>query len=155
VDEGVGSKGKKMVLRLKPGEELVECLLKAYEENGFKNAIITGCIGSLKKIAYKFAIKDKTKPLGFRYCDNIQEEGIIEFIGAQGNICRDTEGKLLYHIHAVFVDDTGKVKGGHLIDRSNEVLATMEICLEEIEDIVMIRVMDDMIKAPVLTFFKP
>lgn len=151
MDIGVGSKGKKMVLRLKPGEELIECLLEAYERNGFKNAIITSCIGSLRKIAYTFAIKDTTKPLGFRYCDTIQEEGIIEFIGAQGNICRDTTGKVLYHIHVVFADDTGKVKGGHLINRSNEVLATMEIYLEEIEDIDLMRAMDNMIKAPVLT----
>jgi uncharacterized protein len=141
-----------MLLRLEPGEELIESIFRACKENDFRNAIITNCIGSLSKITYVFAIKDETKPLGFRYCDPIQEEGIIEFLGAQGNICRDTEGKLLHHIHAVFGDGTGKIKGGHLIEQSNVVLATMEIMLEEVEDINMMRAMDDLIKAPVLKF---
>lgn len=55
-------------------------------------------------------------------------------------------------MHVIFEDETGKIKGGHLIDRGNVVLATMEILLEEIQDITMRRAMDDMSKAPVLTF---
>lgn len=149
MEVSIGRKGK-IIIRLEPGEELIESIFKAYEENGLKNAIIINCIGSLKKITYVFAIEDSIKPLGFRYCDPIQEEGIFEFLSAQGNICRNTEGKLLHHIHTIFGDSTGKIKGGHLLEKSNIVLATMEIILEEMNDLNMIRAMDDIVKAPVL-----
>jgi predicted DNA-binding protein with PD1-like motif len=43
-------------------------------------------------------------------------------------LCRDTEGKLLYHVHVVFEDETGKINGGYLIDRGNVVLATWKSC---------------------------
>ena len=150
---GVGSKGKMMLLRLEPGEELIESIFRTCKENDFKNALITNCIGSLSKITYAFAIKDDTKSLGFCYCDPIEEEGIIELLGAQGNICYDPEGKLRHHLHAVFRDSTGKIKGGHLIERSNIVLATMEIMLEEVDDLNMVRVIDEKCKISVLTFF--
>ena len=151
----VGSTGKKLVVRLLPGEKLVEGIVEAVQVAQLENAVITACIGSLKKVTYMYAVSDAASPQGFRYCDPIVVDGIIEFIAAQGFICPDDLGELTVHVHAVFGDETGAIKGGHLLPHGNEVLATMEVYLEEVAGVKMVRKLEKGNFAPVLTLGGP
>jgi len=148
---GVGKSGRKIVMRLVAGDDMWRCILKAYHEAGFKNAVITTCVGSLKTISFAYAVvdEDDTNPLGMKYHDVIHFEGIGEVVSMNGVIC-EWKGETVPHFHMTFIDQDGAIHCGHIFDEGNIVFATMEICMEEVEGITIERRLDEVFKVPFL-----
>ncbi len=151
MDYAIGKGGRKVVIAMRPGENVMDNLMKAFKESGMKNAAITTFMGSMTKTAYAFAIPDASKHYGFRYGDTIQLEGLIEIVSGQGVICYNENGEAMCHLHAVFCDETGKVMVGHIMPQENIALGTMEILLEEINDVELKREFDPIIGGAVMT----
>ena len=151
MDYAVGKGGRKVAIAMRPGENMMDCLMEVFEKTGLKNAAITTFMGSMSKTAYAYAIPDATKHYGFRYGETIQLEGLIEIVAGQGMICRNEEGEGMCHLHAAFCDGTGKVMVGHIMPQENIVLGTMEILLEEIEEVELKRAFDPVIGGAVMT----
>lgn len=154
MDYATGKGGRKVVIAMRPGENVMDNLMEAFEKFGLKNAAITTFMGSMSKTAYAYAIPDASRTYGFRYIDTIQLEGLIEIVSGQGLICRNEQGEAMCHLHAAFCDGTGKVMVGHIMPQENIVLGTMEILLEEIDDVELKREFDPVVGGAIMTIKK-
>lgn len=108
-----------LVIRLDPGEELINSLLTACQEHDIHCAQITG-IGAAKKITCG-VFNPKT-----REYHSEKFKGIFEITSLNGTITT-MDGGLYPHIHVTFADEKYKVHGGHL--NKCVISATAEIVL--------------------------
>ncbi len=108
-----------LVIRLDPGEELINSLLTACQEHDIHCAQITG-IGAAKKITCG-VFDTKT-----REYHSEKFKGIFEITSLNGTITT-MDGGLYPHIHVTFADEKYKVRGGHL--NKCVISATAEIVL--------------------------
>ena len=108
-----------LVIRLDPGEELINSLLTACQEHDIHCAQITG-IGAAKKITCG-VFDPKT-----REYHSEKFKGIFEITSLNGTITT-MDGGLYPHIHVTFADEKYKVRGGHL--NKCVISATAEIVL--------------------------
>ena len=108
-----------LVIRLDPGEELINSLLTACQEHDIHFAQITG-IGAAKKITCG-VFDPKT-----REYHSEKFKGIFEITSLNGTITT-MDGGLYPHIHVTFADEKYKVRGGHL--NKCVISATAEIVL--------------------------
>ncbi|MEY8467892.1 PPC domain-containing DNA-binding protein [Faecalibaculum rodentium] len=108
-----------LVIRLDPGEELINSLLTACQEHDIHCAQITG-IGAAKKITCG-VFDPKT-----REYHSEKFKGIFEITSLNGTITT-MDGGLYPHIHVTFADEKYKVHGGHL--NKCVISATAEIVL--------------------------
>ena len=108
-----------LVIRLDPGEELINSLLTACQEHDIHCAQITG-IGAAKKITCG-VFDPKT-----REYRSEKFKGIFEITSLNGTITT-MDGGLYPHIHVTFADEKYKVRGGHL--NKCVISATAEIVL--------------------------
>ncbi|WP_242323868.1 PPC domain-containing DNA-binding protein [Faecalibaculum rodentium] len=111
--------GNCLVIRLDPGEELINSLLTACQEHDIHCAQITG-IGAAKKITCG-VFDPKT-----REYHSEKFKGIFEITSLNGTITT-MDGGLYPHIHVTFADEKYKVRGGHL--NKCVISATAEIVL--------------------------
>ncbi|WP_294731425.1 PPC domain-containing DNA-binding protein [uncultured Faecalibaculum sp.] len=108
-----------LVIRLDPGEELIECLLTACQVQNIHCAQVTG-IGAAKKITCG-VFNPKTKEYHSR-----KFKGIFEITSLNGTVTT-MDGGLYPHLHITFADEDYKVRGGHL--NKCVISATAEIVL--------------------------
>ena len=151
MDYAIGSGGRKVIIAMRPGENVIDILMEVFESTGLQNAAITSFLGSMTKIAYAYAIADNSRCFGFRYGDTIQLEGLIEIVSGQGMICRNDNNESICHLHAAFCDETGKVMAGHIMPQENICLGTVEVLLEEIDGVNLKRQMDVAVGGAIMT----
>lgn len=108
-----------LVIRLDPGEELIESLLTACQVQNVHCAQVT-VIGAAKKITCG-VFNPKTKEYHSR-----KFKGIFEITSLNGTITT-MDGGLYPHLHITFADEDYKVRGGHL--NKCVISATAEIVL--------------------------
>ncbi len=96
-----------LVIRLDPGEELINSLLTACQEHDIHCAQITG-IGAAKKITCG-VFDPKT-----REYHSEKFKGIFEITSLNGTITT-MDGGLYPHIHVTFADEKYKVRGGQQV----------------------------------------
>ena len=121
--------------RIMPDSDMIESIKEICAEKGIETAYFGACIGSLKKITFVYAKNDEERYYKIRYSDPVEMTGAIEFLGAQGIVAKDDDGEYRVHLHAHFSDETMKVYGGHLLDKGNIVLATIDLVINEIADV--------------------
>ena len=144
-----GKLGKVVVLRLKPGADVLLGLTEACKEAGIKNGVILSCIGSLAVVKYCNPVEVPTKA-GYGYGEILHLTGPIELTNATGIVCHDDEGEINLHVHLDMSDRTGGGHGGHLAE-GTKVLLTVDAVIAEIEGVNMGRKMDPDLEVPILT----
>jgi predicted DNA-binding protein with PD1-like motif len=118
--------------RLPPGADVIEALEQVLNEAGIRAGTIVSCIGSLRSASFHIAVP-ADNPIGASYSEPIGVNGPLELLGGQGTVGPDEKGDIFIHLHAVFSDGKGNLRGGHLVKGGNPVLITCEItmaCLE-------------------------
>jgi len=136
-----GRMGRVVVLRMKPGTDLLDGMLAACEKHGIHNGVIISAIGSLNGVYYCDVEAVSDKKCGYGYGRTLYLDGPIELTGASGVICSDAEGRINMHVHINMSDKYGNAYGGHLV-QGTKVLLTADIVLGEIEDVQMLRELD-------------
>ena len=141
-----GKLGKVVVLRLKPGADVLLGLTEACKEAGIKNGVILSCIGSLAVVKYCNPVEVPTKA-GYGYGEILHLTGPIELTNATGIICHDDEGNTNLHVHMTVTDRHGNAHGGHLVE-GTKVLLTTDVIIAEIEGLVMGRKFNEELGVP-------
>jgi predicted DNA-binding protein with PD1-like motif len=130
-----------MMIRLSPGTDLIEGLERALKEGGVIAGAVVSCIGSLRRAAFHIAVP-ADNPIGASYSPPIGVEGPLELISAQGTIGLEEDGSPFVHLHAVFSDGKGVLRGGHIVKGECPVLVTCEIAVKGLEGIRIVRRFD-------------
>ena len=129
-------------VRLEAGEAVIDGIKIVCNQYGIRHGVIVSGIGSLSKASFFDPAPFPEKPGGYSYGDPIVMEGGIELISLSGVICQDDENNVSIHIHGAFADGEGNAYAGHITD-GNYVLITVELVIEEFEDIFMARRLDE------------
>ncbi len=139
---GTGKFGRVFPTRLKTQTDVITGLMQVLLERNVKYGAVLYGIGSLRKVTYQVLDANPDDPLGASYGDPIELPGPVELISAHGSIFQ-SDGQTALHLHANFSDKTGNAFGGHVVTGGNPVLATFEAVIAEIEDVDIIRQMDE------------
>lgn len=150
-----GSVGRVVTARLKPGTEFLNGIIEICKKHHIRQGYISCCIGSLQKVTFCAAKKDSSVKIGAKYANPIEISGPIQFVSGQGFICQSEEGEYLLHIHGTFSnwknDHEIQVFDGHMMLEGNPILITMEIIINEVIGIKMLRKYDDEVE--LLSYF--
>lgn len=138
-----------IIARLRPGTDLGEGILSVCKEEGITAGVIISCIGSLQKAVFTYPAPDPSSKVGASYLPPTELPGPIEFLGAQGFIGLNQEGKLALHLHATICDAAGHVYGGHFNPGGNPVLVTMEVAIGQLAGVTLAREYDPETDLPV------
>jgi len=111
--------GELLFIRLFTGENVLESLQKALEENKVQTAVIVTALGALKEAELGY-FKGKGE------YDKKKFSGSHELLALTGSFTKQ-DGEYLFHIHATIGDKNHNVYGGHLF--SATVNVTNEIVL--------------------------
>lgn len=145
-----GRLGRVVVLRLKPGTDVLLGLQAACQQAGITNGVIVSAIGSLAEVRFCDPIEIAEKRAKYGYGDPLQLEGPIELLSASGIICHDDSGATNLHVHVDLADQNGKAYGGHLVE-GTKVLLTLDAVIGEIDGVDMRRKMDPELEVPLLS----
>ncbi|OPY87229.1 MAG: hypothetical protein A4E71_01143 [Smithella sp. PtaU1.Bin162] len=138
----VGTGGRLIAARLKPGTDLMGGITEVCRFHDIKQGYISCVLGSLRQAQYLLPILDTSTPSGIRYSDPITVGGPIEFTSGQGVICQSPEGELMIHFHGCFCASDGKSLAGHFSTGGNPVLVTADIIISEITGMRLMRRLD-------------
>jgi predicted DNA-binding protein with PD1-like motif len=111
------------VLRLAPGNDLLEALDDARKAQGWTAVFVTAGIGSLHGASLRYADQREATAIA----------GPLELVSLSGTLSLDGP-----HLHASVSDAQGRVYGGHL-KAGATVRTTAEILLTELTDVVFRR----------------
>lgn len=117
---------KEHVLRLTPGQDVIEEISTYCEQHLIEAAYIGTCVGSLSNVAFR---KGYTKT-------QLRLRGTYEIVSAVGTVSKGG-----HHIHMSVSDHDFQVLGGHL-DMGSIVLTTVELVIIELEDYELTRSRD-------------
>ncbi|OQY24011.1 MAG: hypothetical protein B6I37_04255 [Desulfobacteraceae bacterium 4572_35.2] len=123
------STGRRFLLKISPGEKLVEKLLNFAEETGVKNAVISSAIGSVTGVRIRGIKAGAKLPITAPRMNIYELDGPFEMLDLEGNIVPNDKGESDCHLHILISKSTGEVLGGHLFDA--RVFASCEIMIEE------------------------
>ena len=116
--------GRSIVINLTKGDKLLESIRDRLAEEGIKNAVLFGAVGSMQKLVYH--LPTSLGPTSEDKFLTIQGNGPIELGSLSGNIIDGDP-----HIHIVAQDKEGNYVG-HL-EEGTEVLFLAEIILAELK----------------------
>lgn len=114
-------------IRLKPGEDLKQSIMKYVQEHNIKAGWLVTCAGSLSTYAIRFANQPNF----------VKDSGHFEIVSLTGTV--SVNGA---HIHMSISDSTGKTIGGHVVD-GNIIYTTAEIIIQESRNFVFTREKDN------------
>ncbi|MEX2234474.1 MAG: PPC domain-containing DNA-binding protein [Cyclobacteriaceae bacterium] len=114
-------------IRLRPGEDLKDCLEKFATENRTKAAVIITCVGSLGQYNLRYANQKEA-------CSG---KGHFEIVSLVGTLSESSA-----HLHLSISDESGITTGGHLLDK-NIIYTTAEIAIAELTDLIFDRQIDE------------
>lgn len=106
-------------LRLLPQQELLSALRDFIRSNGLRAAWISGCVGSLSDVAFRYAGREETTLMSGKF-------EVVSLIGTLEN-----GGE---HLHLSIADENGQMTGGHVMDGCL-VRTTLELVIGELNDI--------------------
>jgi predicted DNA-binding protein with PD1-like motif len=146
-----GGLSKAVMIRLHPGEDLIQGITAACVAQGMQGGAVVSCIGSLQRASF-FTVIPLGNKIGAGYGDRIEMEGPLELVSAQGTIGLDVEGNLLIHMHGALADGRGNLHGGHLLEGRCPVLITCEAMITFFEEVRAIQKYDAETDMKLLTF---
>jgi len=142
VQYAAGKVGKSVAARLLPGTDLLTGIEEVCRQNGILYASIANCFGSFQRAGYLYLIPLPEAKVGAGYGDIHRVEGPVEFLNGTGVVCQ-REGQYEIHFHATMCDKEGNVFGGHMLKGENPVLTTVDLVINEIVDVQMLRNYDE------------
>lgn len=122
--------GRRFLLKILPGESLLQKLLAFTEEENVHHAVIVSATGSVKNVRLNDIKSGAKLPITPARLTPHQIEGPLELLGLHGNIVPSDTTDLTCHLHIMASKSSGDVVGGHLHDA--EVFASCEIVLTEL-----------------------
>lgn len=132
-----GTAGRIIVGRLYPGTDLIAGLEAACDANGVRFAAVLACYGSLSSAGFKFLQIPEGEERARLVPRAIAER--VEFMGGQGLVCETPSGDRETHLHGSVSDATGAVLGGHFVKGNNPVYNNMDVVLQELLDVRLVR----------------
>lgn len=123
------------VLRLGPGEDILECLYRYSRVLQIGAASVVSTVGSLNRTNIRYA----------NQADGEQLTGHFEIVSLTGNIDMQSESLEVLgsgHLHIAVATETGGTIGGHLLT-GNTVYTTAEITIVELNKAQFYRAADD------------
>jgi len=153
--QSVAEEGGRVIAgRLRPGTDLLPGLLEACREHGVTSGTFMTVMGSLKQARFVYVMPKADSPIGVGYGDAVQLDLPVEVLTAQGTIGVWEDGTPSIHMHALLIDTTGALHGGHMLDEGNPTLATIEFSIRELPTTEVVRRVEEEIKLPVFSFVK-
>src|SRR5476649_268937 len=108
------SQGRRFIIKIIPGENLVESITKfAYKEN-IHYAVILSAVGSVKNVRLRGIKSGSRLPITPARINTHELEGPLELLCLTGNIVPDEAVLLDCHLHIMAGKSSGEVIGGHL-----------------------------------------
>ena len=101
--------GYNYLIRLSRGERLSEAIEQFCNETKLEGAWLNG-LGAASDITLGF-FNLSTKDYKWRTFGQMMEVASLT-----GNLARDDQGKMMFHLHGVFADDEYQTVGGHVKD---------------------------------------
>lgn len=125
-ETGIFPESRVHVIRLRPGEDLLQCLYRYARELNISAASIVSTVGSLQRTNIRYAAQE----------DGVVLTGHFEIVSLVGNIDSQQEAEKRGrdgsgHVHISVSDESGATIGGHLLS-GNVVYTTAEITLLEV-----------------------
>ena len=112
---------------LNKGTDLMEGLKAEFRKYGFSAGMVT-CIGSVSQAGFVTPFKKEDgSPY---YSEPKLVKGIFEILNGTGFFCRDEEGEIDLHMHAMYVNEMGMLFGGHTLPHENPTLITVEFMIQ-------------------------
>ena len=124
------TQGRRFILKILPGESLVNCLKQFILKENVHYAVILSAIGSVKNVRLNDIKSGAKLPITSARLIPHELEGPLELLGLTGNIVPSENDDLDCHLHIMAGKSSGDVVGGHMYDA--EVFATCEIVLTEL-----------------------
>ena len=115
-----------IAIRLKPGEDLKQSLLRYCIDRKIDAAYMLSCVGSLRQATIRFA----------NQLEGTVFEQPLEIVSLEGTLSQQG-----VHLHIAVSDSEGQVIGGHLMDGSN-IYTTAEIVLGVVPNTIFKREID-------------
>jgi predicted DNA-binding protein with PD1-like motif len=112
------SQGRLWVLRLHPGDDLVDSIMEFSRQRSIEAGAIVTCVGSLDRARLRHANQSDYEDLGARG----RHFEIVSLVG--------TFSTTSHHLHLALANEKGNVFGGHA-DSGNKVYTTAEIVIAE------------------------
>jgi len=127
------------VLRLVPGEDVLQSLFRFARVRAFRAASIVSVVGSLVQVAIRFANQNETSALNGHF-EIVSLMGNIDSQFGQNPLAKENDG--YGHMHLSVSDGSGVTYGGHMMSGC-VVYTTAEITMLEIVNGAYKRVLDD------------
>ena len=122
--------GRRFLVKIRPGESLVQSIKQIAVQEEIHNAVILSAIGSVKNVHLNDIKCGAKLPITPARLTFHELEGPLELLSLTGNIVPAETGQANCHLHIMASKSSGDVVGGHLQDA--EVFATCEIVLVEL-----------------------
>jgi len=122
--------GRRFLVKILPGESLVDCIKALVNTEKIQSAVILSAIGSVKNISLKDIKSGAKLPITSARLITHEVEGPLELLGLTGNIVPGEDNQVDCHLHIMASKASGDVIGGHMFNA--EVFATCEIVLVEL-----------------------
>lgn len=132
--------GRKLLVRLVPGDEVFASLEGILEGEGIQRAVIVSAIGSFERVAFRDLLTGADRPVELSKTNELQPQGPFEVLSLEGNLA-PLDGKPTLHLHAMLGTRDGAVIGGHLITAN--VFTTAEIVMASLEGTAVTRVKNE------------
>jgi predicted DNA-binding protein with PD1-like motif len=129
--------GRIIVGRLHPGADMIGGLEAICDEHGIRFAAVVSCYGSLTAAGFKFLQIPAGEEHPRLVPHSVNER--VEFMGGQGLVCETPTGARETHLHGAISDAQGIVTGGHFVRGENPVFNNMDVVLQELLDVRLIR----------------
>lgn len=127
------------VIRLDPGEDVLDSIVEYCRSHQIRNGVISAMHGSLSRAEYCTVSRVPELSTKYGYTAPIVYDDICELLNASGTVTHEEDGTINVHIHCCFGDSDGNVFGGHMVS-GNKVLLVTEIAVNIIEDADMLGV---------------
>lgn len=132
-----------VVGRIPKDIDLITGIKEVCKSYGIKHGYLASMIGSLKVGRFIYAILHEDSKIGIKYSEPVHLDGPLEILASQGIIGIEDSGDLSVHLHMLVGDKHMRVFGGHIIEGGNDVLATAEIVIHEIDNAEFHRGLDE------------
>lgn len=137
----IGGFKRVMVVRLKPGTDVLLGLEEACRQHGITNGVIVSGIGAVTRAAFANPTLYPGRKQPYNYGETIVLEGGIGISGASGVICHEENGDLSLHVHMSFSDEKGDSYAGHLRE-GTRTMVTVDVVIAELDGVSMTRKFD-------------
>lgn len=153
-----GKGGRIILFRLKPGVDMIEGIKRVCKHYHLKAGVISSIFGSLKKVTLMVPMKDLSFPVVKNHVPSTIEIKNLNLASGCGFVNTLEDGEITLHLHIVAVllveGLSGSSKfpttGGHVADYAPApCLGTIEVAIEEVKGVKLVRKVDKDVGLPV------